>query len=138
MLDFLRGAAAVYVLISHARGAFFAGGQRIIESGHHSLWDLGAIAALQLTSLGSESVVLFFVVSGFAMANSVRYSPDVGRFYLKRFVRIWPPYVAAIGVALAIAGRVVRGYFDQLGEKTRLRFALALQKISNGSHYYFD
>ena len=107
VLDFLRGAAAVYVLINHARGAFFAGGQRIIESGHHSLWDLGAIAALQLTSLGSESVVLFFVVSGFAMANSVRYSPDVGRFYLKRFVRIWPPYVAAIGVAFSICAFMI-------------------------------
>jgi peptidoglycan/LPS O-acetylase OafA/YrhL len=59
VLDFLRGAAAVYVLINHARGAFFCGGQRIIESGHHSFWDLGAIVALQLTSLGSESIVLF-------------------------------------------------------------------------------
>jgi peptidoglycan/LPS O-acetylase OafA/YrhL len=41
------------------------------------------------------------------MANSVRYSPDVGRFYIKRFVRIWPPYVAAIGVAFSIGAFMI-------------------------------
>lgn len=102
VLDFLRGLAAVYVLVNHARGAFFAGGQQMLETGHNTLWDWGAIAALQLTGMGTEFVILFFVVSGFAMANSLQYSTDLGSFYLKRIIRIWPPYLAAIGIAVVI------------------------------------
>lgn len=100
-LDFLRGAAALVVLFNHSRGSFYIGGERLL-AGPHSLFDTAAVAILQLTSFGAEAVILFFVLSGFAMAHSIRHTSDRGRFYLKRLIRIWPPYVAAVLSALAI------------------------------------
>ena len=100
-LDFLRGIAATYVVCNHARGSFFAGGQKILGA-DASIFDYLTVAVLQLTSLGAEFVILFFVLSGFAMRHSVRHSSGIGRFYLKRVIRIWPPYIAAVLFALAI------------------------------------
>jgi peptidoglycan/LPS O-acetylase OafA/YrhL len=104
-LDFLRGLAATYVLINHARGAFFIGGEKLLASSHSPL-DYLSVAMLQLTSLGAEAVILFFVLSGFAMAHSIEHSGSAGQFYLRRIIRIWPPYVAATLFAALIAGVV--------------------------------
>ena len=104
-LDFLRGAAATYVVINHSRGSFYAGGEKIL-AGPHSLFDKAAVTLLQLTSLGAEAVVLFFVLSGFAMAHSVARSRGAAGFYLRRLIRIWPPYIAATLFAVAV-GRLV-------------------------------
>lgn len=101
-LDFLRGIAALYVLINHCRGAFYIGGVKIFQDPQSTLLEKAASIALQATSLGVEFVVLFFVLSGFAMAHSIRHTSNSGRFYLKRVVRIWPPYIAATLLALAV------------------------------------
>ena len=100
-LDFLRGLAAVMVVANHTRGAFFMGGEKIL-AGHPAATDYLTVAALQITSFGTDAVVLFFVLSGFAMAHSVSKSSSVRRFYLKRAVRIWPPYIAACLMAALI------------------------------------
>src|SRR4051794_8954166 len=92
VLDFLRGFAALYVLINHTRGAFFVGGRALLSSDPR-LGDYLTVGLLQMTALGAEFVILFFVVSGFAMAHSISHSTDVGNFYLKRLLRIWPPYL---------------------------------------------
>ena len=101
-LDFLRGIAATYVVINHARGTFYAGGTKIFADPSSTTLDKLWAVLLQTTSLGAEFVVLFFVLSGFAMAHSIRYTSDTGRFYLKRLVRIWPPYIAATLFALLV------------------------------------
>lgn len=100
-LDFLRGLAAVMVLFNHVRGAFYIGGERLL-TGDPSVIDYIIVGLLQLTSFGTEAVILFFVLSGFAMANSVKLSTSTKRFYAKRIVRIWPPYIAACLLATAI------------------------------------
>lgn len=100
-LDFLRGIAAIYVVINHMRGAFWIGGEKLLAHDPSPL-NYMTVAALQFTSLGEEAVILFFVLSGFAMAHSVRISSSTPRFYAKRVVRIWPPYIAATVLALAI------------------------------------
>ena len=108
-LDFLRGVAATYVLINHARGHFFIGGGKLLAN-HHGPLDYLTILLLQATSLGAEMVILFFVLSGFAMAHSVSRSSSIPRFYAKRVIRIWPPYIAAtllaFGVGLIIGTRL--------------------------------
>lgn len=104
-LDFLRGIAATYVVINHVRGHFFVGGKALL-AGHPSWTDYLAVAALQFTSFGQEMVILFFVLSGFAMAHSVQHSSSVQRFYLKRILRIWPPYIAAVVLA-ALVGLMI-------------------------------
>lgn len=99
-LDVMRGAAAFYVLCNHARGALFVGGQQVVEQGA-GFWDLVGLSLLQTTTLGAEAVILFFVVSGYAMAHSLAASPPPGDFYLRRLIRIWPPYILAVLLAFA-------------------------------------
>lgn len=100
-LDFLRGVAATYVVINHSRGHFFIGGDKLLAH-DPSLLDYLTILLLQATSLGVEMVILFFVLSGFAMAHSVSRSSSVPMFYVKRAIRIWPPYIAATLLAFVI------------------------------------
>lgn len=100
-LDWLRGAAAIYVVINHARGHFWIGGEKLLAISP-TFTNYLSVAVLQLTSLGEEAVILFFVLSAFAMAHSVKTSSGIGRFYTKRIVRIWPPYIAATIFALLI------------------------------------
>lgn len=104
-LDFLRGFAALYVVVNHTRGAFFKGGRAWIEEAGAAGLTLGqkiSLALLQTTSLGTEFVILFFCLSGMAMAHSLRRAPRALRFYARRAIRIWPPYLSAILFALLI------------------------------------
>lgn len=107
-LDFLRGAAAVYVVIGHARGHLFAGGALLTERGGLEWFDYVILALLQFTSMGTEAVILFFVMSGFAMAHSFSRSESTVSFYKKRAIRIWPPYLFAVALAFFIAGIILR------------------------------
>jgi peptidoglycan/LPS O-acetylase OafA/YrhL len=50
---------------------------------------------------------MFFCVSGMAMAHSVASSPNVLDFYYRRFIRIWPTYALAVGVAVAAAAIMI-------------------------------
>ncbi len=104
VLDFMRGFAAVYVVVNHVRGNFFKGGARTIAEAVEplGLYDYLSISLLQLTGLGTEFVILFFSVSGFAMAHSMKHTPSAAQFYLRRLVRIWPPYLVAIGLAALV------------------------------------
>ncbi|MUM76447.1 acyltransferase family protein [Pseudodesulfovibrio sp. F-1] len=52
---------------------------------------------------GHEAVLAFFAISGFYMALilDTRYASP-GRFYLSRFLTIYPPYVLAVAVAVGL------------------------------------
>ena len=65
VLDFMRGFAAVYVVVNHVRGNFFKGGGRTIAESADplGLYDYVSISLLQATALGTEFVILFFCVN---------------------------------------------------------------------------
>ena len=99
VLDCLRGIAAVYVVINHCRGHLLIGGSelaQIIPISKWSIWTKLYYALLQFTSLGREFVVLFFVLSGFSIAFSLRNQQNAKIFYFKRLVRLYPPFVLAL------------------------------------------
>ena len=106
-LDFLRGAAALYVVFGHARGHLFAGGEHIAKTRPLDWLDYAWLALLQATSLGTEAVILFFVLSGFAMAHSVSRARSTKEFYIKRTIRIWPAYIAATVLAFGVAAIIL-------------------------------
>ncbi len=116
-LDWLRGAAAVYVVMNHLRGSLWIGGEKLLSISP-TFSNYLVAAALQVTSLGEEAVILFFVLSAFAMAHSVKTSSGIARFYTKRIVRIWPPYIAATIFALLVGAIIgdtsVRDRFWQI------------------------
>jgi len=69
---------------------------------------------IRLADYGRASVEVFFVVSGFAIAYSLRSAGSerlsLGRFMLRRAVRLDPPYWAALllgGLVMAIRARVI-------------------------------
>jgi len=106
-LDGLRGLAALYVLIHHARWVlwegFYEGFLRHPEL--YNWWNTFLVYFFALFKYGHEAVILFFVLSGFVI--HLRYSFTISelsgaaRFdfipYLKRrFKRIFPPLLLAL------------------------------------------
>jgi peptidoglycan/LPS O-acetylase OafA/YrhL len=96
-VDALRGFAALGVVLYHAyEGGHIAG---LLE--HLPAW------MTHLLRLGGHGVAVFFVLSGFVIAHSVAQSrvtlPFVGRFMLRRSLRLEPPYWLAIALAICFA-----------------------------------
>jgi peptidoglycan/LPS O-acetylase OafA/YrhL len=98
ILEGIRGIAALIVVLNHARGYFFIGGQKYLETHAASLFDKAVLAFFQLTALGPDAVILFFVLSGFSIAHSVQ-NGSAGGFYLRRVIRLGPPWIAGLGLA---------------------------------------
>ena len=99
ILDGLRGISALYVVFNHARGNLFIGGAKYAALKDISLWDMREkifFSILRLTSLGREFVILFFVLSGFSIAFSLSKNNSIKDFYLRRIIRIYPPYIFSL------------------------------------------
>ncbi len=106
MVDALRGVAALWVVLFHA------------YEGHHipRLAERLPSAVLAVIANGNLGVAIFFVLSGFVIAHSVsRHTVDarfMGRFVLRRAVRLDIPYWCSLLLVVALAylsSRVVAG-----------------------------
>lgn len=106
LIDALRALACLAVVLFHTE-----------EGGHIPLFLAAMPAWIQaIFTHGHAGVSVFFVISGFVIAHSMaadevdgRY---VGRFMLRRSLRLDPPYWAAIALALGsawLAARMVPG-----------------------------
>jgi hypothetical protein len=95
MIDALRGVAAIWVACFH-----FYGGLSNQFTRHTFVNPFHFILAH-----GNAGVEIFFVISGFVIAYSVRarrVTPGYfGQFVLRRSVRLEPPYWTTIGLAIA-------------------------------------
>ena len=116
-LDFLRAIAAFLVLLSHTRNWFFLN----IDSIAHPSPILRLFWFL--TVLGSESVGVFFVLSGFLVGGSIRRSMRRGNFtwtnyLIARFARIYIVYVPAL-VLTALVFMIGPTFLDDPGEGFR-------------------
>lgn len=100
-IDGLRGAAAMLVVLYHLEEA-------ISRTADGWLW-LPFKAVAQLGFLGVD---IFFVISGFVIALSVsRAAPTwsyLGRFVLRRSIRLDPPYWTAIALELLLLAVALR------------------------------
>ena len=94
-LDALRAVAALAVLYSHLGKQF----------------GLGFEAVLTVIEPGYAGVLLFFLVSGYLIPEAVERTGDAGRFWVRRFFRLYPAYVLAIGVAL---GSIALGWYPSV------------------------
>ena len=99
-LDYLRGLAILVVFLFHCSATSFTGGQ--LELGWNGLIrnlkiPLSHIPTLPAT-LGWAGVSIFFVVSGFCihLSHGRSRDKDLGIFFLRRFFRIYPPYLVAL------------------------------------------
>ncbi|MDJ0509084.1 MAG: acyltransferase [Crocosphaera sp.] len=89
-LDYIRGFAAVYVLIYH----IFSLTNFIPETIQNVFF-----------SFGQEAVMLFFLLSGFVIYISVHYKPNISfRYYfIRRFRRIYFPLIIALILSAFLA-----------------------------------
>ncbi|WP_257450571.1 acyltransferase family protein [Archangium lipolyticum] len=91
LVDGLRGFAALAVVLPHAVGLFIFAG-----SGALSEW------MVRVADFGHRGVEVFFALSGFVIAFSLRHtrlSPrGIGQFILRRSLRLDPPYWVALGL----------------------------------------
>ncbi len=76
----------------------------IVPMEQWSIWLKLQYSLLQLTSLGVEFVIFFFVLSGFSIAHSLSRNNELGAFYKKRFIRLYPPYILALIWAAFVFG----------------------------------
>jgi peptidoglycan/LPS O-acetylase OafA/YrhL len=104
-LDGLRGLAALYVMIGHARWLLWEGYQNFTTHPHsYSFFDKGLMYFFSLFKWGHEFVLLFFVLSGFVIhyGYSTKLKQNSSsrlnftQYFYKRAKRIYPPFLLAL------------------------------------------
>jgi peptidoglycan/LPS O-acetylase OafA/YrhL len=99
ILDSIRGIAALVVVIAHCRGTLWIGGGEFAKMFPRDTWSFGDYVVFgisMLTRLSVEFVIVFFILSGFSIAHSLSANKSIKDFYLRRLIRIYPPYVVAL------------------------------------------
>lgn len=70
--------------------------------GYHAIHYLPG-GELAFFGAGMTGVSLFYILSGFVLAWVYRPSDNPGLFYRRRFARIYPAYIVAVLIAIAVA-----------------------------------
>lgn len=112
-LDGLRGLAAFYVLVGHARWLLWEGySQGFLKHPHdYNRVETVLVYASSLFRFGHEAVVFFFVLSGFVI--HLRYSKqlymnpeaaqfDWTRYLMRRVRRLYPPLLFSLTLTLSL------------------------------------
>jgi peptidoglycan/LPS O-acetylase OafA/YrhL len=90
--NLIRFIAATLVLVSHSFPLFFGTGE-----GEPLRWLVGI-------SLGTVAVDLFFISSGFLIANSLFYRKSMGDFVKARILRIYPGLAVSLIISVFVLG----------------------------------
>ncbi len=99
-LNWLRGAAALAVVVGHIRGFFFVDYEHLLRR------SAGLAGFYLFGGLGHEAVIVFFVLSGFFIGTSVLAVSEARpwswrRFLLNRFTRLYVVLLPALALTAA-------------------------------------
>jgi peptidoglycan/LPS O-acetylase OafA/YrhL len=86
-LDVLRGLAALAVVFDHA-------GYYVLQHVRHLVY--------QWFDPGNYGVFVFFIISGYIVPASLERKGSVRTFWVSRLFRLYPLYVVAVGIAVAL------------------------------------
>src|SRR5687767_10192106 len=118
-LHIIRGFAAFFVLLAHAKWPFWIGGSAFLKQ--TPFWELGIVDKIGMTiallsSNGTAMVVMFYVLSGFIITHSYEKNKwTYKQFLVNRSLRIYIPYVASAiiaGLLLVASYRLASPLFD--------------------------
>lgn len=110
-LDSLRGFAALYVAIGHARWLLWEGysGGYTQHPELYNAFEKLSIYFFSLFKFGHEAVLFFFVLSGFVIHLKQAKALKLGvlhfnytDYFKKRFFRIYPPFLFAIALTFVL------------------------------------
>ena len=106
LLHAVRGFAAFYVVVFHAKYALWSGGQDYISRFPRSEWgflDYMTFALDMLSANGTAMVIVFFVLSGFFIAYSFdKNSWPLKDFFINRAIRIYVPFLFSVFLSVAV------------------------------------
>ena len=128
-LDGLRGIAALTVVFWHFFSLFPANAWTMI-------WKLSPLYVL---IAGREAVVVFFVLSGFALQRMYLKSKEAGyaAFALRRTMRIYGPYFGALALAIAADYALSKGYRAHFSPWFNRTWTLPIHSSDVWSHVAF-
>lgn len=107
--DFIRFVAASFVIFSHSYGL------SIGNNNHEPLWLLSRGQLL----IGTLSVIVFFVISGFLITQSFVNKPDPKSYFRSRVLRIYPALIVIVLLTVFLIGPIfttitLKNYFLNL------------------------
>ena len=138
ILDTLRGLAALYVCIAHARGLMWLGMNQYLIEHPFSSWQLSdylLAAMMATTKLSAEFVIFFFVLSGFSIAHSLSGGSKYLEFIKKRGLRLYPTYLLGLiwaGIVLYIVREYRPEYFTGELNQSHVLF----ERFQNSNDYF--
>jgi peptidoglycan/LPS O-acetylase OafA/YrhL len=119
-LHVIRGFAAFFVLLAHAKWPFWIGGTAFLQQqsfGSLPPWDKAGFLFALCSSNGSAMVISFYVLSGFIISHSYqKHQWTYKAFLANRFTRIYTPYIPSAllaGLFLCIAFQLAAPLFTQ-------------------------
>jgi peptidoglycan/LPS O-acetylase OafA/YrhL len=139
ILHCLRGFCAFYVVIYHAKYILWAGGKEYMVAFPRATWGILKyliFAMDMMSSAGYEMVIFFFVLSGFFIRYAqLRKHRKPKDFYINRIVRIYPPYLVsvllAIGVLLIISRWAPQVLNVSIGRELNTSLSMAWNDLRN-------
>ena len=137
-VSYLRGLAALGVVMLHVRIFLWAGWNDVHADKSVGIWDKMCSWLSIPTPFGGIGVTLFFLLSGFCIA--LPYTKSAGRklhfkeYFLRRFLRIYPPYfVAILLTALVELILAWEGLNHMTSANTYVSTLLMVQNYTTGS-----
>lgn len=105
-LDSMRGIAAVLVLLSHTT---IAGLYKV-----EPLWSVLKWTPLRFFWSGHQAVILFFLLSGFALTRMWQSMGESGytTYLASRVFRLYPPYLFSVALAFAVCQFLAHSGFE--------------------------
>ena len=106
MIDVLRGLSCLGILLYHVRVDLWIGWWRIRSYPDEYSAFAKATAWLSIpTPFLGYAILLFFIISGFCIhyPQATGSIPDWKNYFIRRFFRIYPPYLVALGFSAIIA-----------------------------------
>ena len=137
-LDYFRGMAIIAVFLFHCLATVF--GAKFPWNGWFRDFSLAPsfLALLPIPAcIGNAGVPIFFVVSGFCIHLSFQRDHQWGGFLIRRFFRIYPPYVLAVLLFALVLPETVRRLFgaENAGLLQLVSHLLLLQNFSSSTIY---
>jgi len=118
ILNGIRGLAALYVLIGHARWLLWEGYREgyLLHPQSYNQASKILVSLLAFFGKGHVAVILFFVLSGFVIHYSIikreKNKLDILDYFKRRFLRIYPPllFCMLLTLVLDLTGKYIYGY----------------------------